>query len=157
MAAYTLPQRFLEFGGDLDFSFNIRGFYNSSTSASSGQSQVTEEEIYGLTTSDGTLVLGSELAQRASDIKGEDRRWTGHWNDSEVFPETSACKFPGILDIIYSDRLITILLVQDYQQIPWINFEEWDEKSEAVGEGLFRTWTGYVQDFSYRLATNLFI
>ena len=94
LAAYTVPQRFIDAGGELDFSFVARGFYNASDVYRLGlPPQMVEEEMYGLTTSDGTIVLGSELAQRAGDIDGEDRRWMGHSNDSEVFEEPIACAF----------------------------------------------------------------
>ncbi|KAF8295426.1 DAO-domain-containing protein [Clavulina sp. PMI_390] len=133
MAAYTPPMGFLSRGGELEFTFNIRGHYDNATWPSSG-SEVDVishgrarassrwpsgfEEAYGLTTSDGGIVMGGELAQRASDRDGVP--WLGEVDDSTVFTRTE----------------------EYYRWMPRVNFDGWDQASEGVGEGLIRSWTG---------------
>lgn len=43
-----------------------------------------------MTTSDGSLIVGGELAQRASDVDGVD--WVGSIDDTRVFLRTTECK-----------------------------------------------------------------
>lgn len=133
MAAYTPPA---SFGDPLDFTFNIRGTYHESMRASPGMQRgwlKGSEEAYGLTTSDGTLIIGGELAHRASDIDGV--QWVGSIDDTEVFERTTECMFATFL-------MLFDIEVQsaDYRTMPRVNFDGWD--AEGVGEGLFRTWTG---------------
>jgi glycine/D-amino acid oxidase-like deaminating enzyme len=89
MAAYTPPA---SFGGPLDFTYNIRGIYNQSTTPLLGLHHgwlQGFEEAYGLTTSDGTLIMGGELAHRASDI--DNVQWVGSIDDTNVFEGTTEC------------------------------------------------------------------
>ena len=91
MAAYTTPT---SFGDPLDFTFNIRGTYHESMKTSLGMQYSWLkgiEEAYGLTTSDGTLIMGGELAHRASDIDGV--QWVGSIDDTKVFERTTECMF----------------------------------------------------------------
>lgn len=151
MAAYTLPE---SFGPPLEFTYNIRGVRNSSSSLGSDEEEMNVEqnpldmlgversaggafeEAYGLTTSDGTLVMGSDLAQRASDEDGV--RWLGSADDTAVFEKTTECAQSFCLHSLICDELI--IFDEDYRKMPSINFAGWD--AEGVGEGLFRTWTG---------------
>lgn len=135
MAAYTPPAGF---GEPLDFTFNIRGIYNESTTASLGTHHSWLkgfEEAYGLTTSDGTLVMGGELAHRASDNDGV--QWLGSIDDTNVFERTTEC-----MSVIRSGFWSSVKLraYTDYRKMPHVNLDGWD--AEGVGEGLFRTWTG---------------
>src|SRR5258708_3781001 len=83
MAAYTVPELLLA-NWRFNFTFGVRGlFSNTSTD---------NEDGYGMTTYDGTLVAGSELAQIASISEDEPHPWMNHTDDSRVLGPTTECK-----------------------------------------------------------------
>lgn len=143
MAAYTIPESF----GPLDFTFGVRGF-------SAGRNPPSKaEEAYGLTTIDGTLIMGSSEAQHASDVDGVP--WVGSANDSIIFNRTTECK-SSLLSVCaalkYWDSPLLVSL--DFRRLPQDIFEGWD--SESIGEGLYRSWTGYVAfGFDFELTLHL--
>ncbi|KAF8325185.1 FAD dependent oxidoreductase-domain-containing protein [Cantharellus anzutake] len=111
MAAYTIPESLLS-SWRFNFTFGVRGpLSNGSTDKEGG---------YGITTYDGTLVAGSELAQIASIVEDGPDPWMNQTDDSIVLQPST--KF--------------------YQDFPGRVFENWESESEGIGEGLVRTWTG---------------
>jgi len=78
------------------------------------------EEAYGLTTSDGTLIVGSDRAAAAQvgDV------WTGSIDDTVVFNATT----------------------EYYRTLPSNLFQGWG--AEGMGEGLTRSWTG-IQGYTH--------
>jgi hypothetical protein len=65
----------------------VRGFSASRDPLSAAEKA---EEGYGLTTMDGTLIMGSSEAQHASDIDGVP--WVGSADDSVIFNRTTECE-----------------------------------------------------------------
>jgi len=113
MAAYTVPESLLA-NWRFNFTFGIRGLV-------SNISKTENEDGYGMTTYDGTLIAGSELAQIASISEHElAHPWMNQTDDSRVLGPTT--KF--------------------YQDFPRQIFQNWNKESEGIGEGLVRSWTG---------------
>jgi len=80
MAAYTVPE-FLLANWRFNSTFGVRGLLSNTST--------DNEDGYGMTTYDGTLVAGSELAQIASISEDEPHPWMNHTDDSRVLGPTT--------------------------------------------------------------------